>query len=99
MMRSVSKGHKGGQHRALFLSFADSLEGGLAYFRRFHGRFTPQNLVFDANLQEYAVRIGYISARETSGRLPAVEAFAQVQTLWEQLSQSYELLEIERQGW
>ncbi|NJK36004.1 MAG: hypothetical protein HC919_14290 [Oscillatoriales cyanobacterium SM2_2_1] len=70
----------------------------MAYYRRFHGRFTPQNLVFDANLQDFAVRVGYISARENSGQLPAAEAFDQVRILWEQLSRSYELLEIERQG-
>jgi hypothetical protein len=65
-----------------------ALGGEVAYYRRFHGRFTPQNVVFDANLQEFAIRVGYICARENGGMLSPTAAFTQVQILWEQLALS-----------
>lgn len=55
---------------------------------RYYGDFTPENLVFNANLQEFATKVGYISALETSGKLSPQEAFDQIQRLWKQLKAS-----------
>jgi hypothetical protein len=61
---------------------------------RYHGQVKPENLVFDANLQEFAQRVSYICNLETSGKLPAEDAYEQVKTLWEQLTRSKKQLGI-----
>jgi hypothetical protein len=60
----------------------------------YHGHFTPENLVFNANLQEFAQRVGYISALETGGKLSPGESFEKLQLLWQQLSSSAQNLGI-----
>jgi hypothetical protein len=63
---------------------------------KYWGKFTPQNLVFNANLQEFAQRLDYICALETNGKISAEEAYEQIKHLWKQLQQSkQELLESE----
>jgi hypothetical protein len=54
----------------------------------FRGEFTPENLAFNANLQEFANRISIICNLETGGRIPADEAYKQIKQLWKQLKQS-----------
>ena len=61
---------------------------------RYHGKVKPENLVFNANLQEFAQRVGYITNLETSGKLSTEEAYEQVKALWKQLKQSKESLGI-----
>lgn len=56
--------------------------------RRYRGDFTPQNLVFNANLQEFAQRIEYICALETNGKIPPDEAYTQIKKLYKQLKKS-----------
>jgi hypothetical protein len=55
---------------------------------RYYGKFTPENLVFDANLQEFCLKVGYITGLETSGKLSPEEAYQQIKILWKQLKQS-----------
>jgi hypothetical protein len=55
---------------------------------RYYGSVCPENLVFNANLQEFSQRIGLICGLQTSGKLSASESFEQVQTLWQQLERS-----------
>jgi hypothetical protein len=64
---------------------------------RYHGEFTPENLVFDANLQEFAQKIGYITSLETSGKLSPEDAYRQIKELWKQLKQSKKELGIGNQ--
>lgn len=59
---------------------------------RYHGDFTPQNLAFNANLQEFAQRVSYICGLETSGKLAPQDAYNQIKELWKQLKKSRELL-------
>ena len=55
----------------------------------YHGAdFTPENLMFNANLQEFQTRIGYIVALETNGKLGAKEAYKQIKSLWKTLKES-----------
>lgn len=61
---------------------------------RYHGKFTPENLAFDANLQEFAQRISYICALQTNGKLSPEEAYQQIKNLWKQLKISKEQLGI-----
>lgn len=62
---------------------------------QYSGEFTPQNLVFNANLQEFSQRVGYICNLQTRGKLSPQESYNQIEKLWEQVKQSYEALEIE----
>ncbi len=56
--------------------------------RPFRGEFTPENLILDANLQEFAGRVGIICALENSGKLSPLEAYDQIKELWQQLETS-----------
>lgn len=62
----------------------DTLSQFLTPRSRFRGNFTPQNLLFDANLQEFAHRVSLISNLENGGKLAPGEAYQQIETLWEQ---------------
>lgn len=59
---------------------------------RYQGEFTPENLAFDANLQEFANRVALICGLETGGKLPPEDAYDQIKGLWKQLKQSKSLL-------
>ena len=54
----------------------------------YRGHFTPEALVFNANLQEFGQKVGYISSLHTNGKLSAQEAYEKLDNLWEQLQQS-----------
>ena len=60
----------------------------------YHGEVKPENLVFNANLQEFSQRISYICALETRGKLSSLEAFQKIKTLWEELDRSRKSLGI-----
>ncbi|MBW4623192.1 MAG: hypothetical protein KME17_28020 [Cyanosarcina radialis HA8281-LM2] len=56
---------------------------------RYRGKkFTPENLVFNANLQEFAQRLSFISNLETNGKISAPEAYQQIETLWQSFQSS-----------
>lgn len=55
---------------------------------RYYGEFSPQNLTFNANLQEFANRVTYISCLNTGGKLSSEEAYQQIRGLYQQLKQS-----------
>ena len=59
---------------------------------RYHGEFTPGNLAFNANLQEFSNRIGLICGLETNGKLSPDEAYTQIRSLWKQLKRSKKTL-------
>jgi hypothetical protein len=61
----------------------------------YYGHLKPANLVFNANLQEFSQRVGYISALENGGKIPPQEAYKQVKTLWKALKRSYRQLDLE----
>ncbi len=55
---------------------------------RYQGGVRPQDLVFDANLQEFAQRAGLICALETGGKISPTEAYREIKKLWKQLKTS-----------
>ncbi|MDF5718792.1 MAG: hypothetical protein PUP93_34245 [Rhizonema sp. NSF051] len=61
---------------------------------RYYGQVKPENLIFNANLQEFAQKVGYITSLETSGKISPQEAYSQVKLLWKQLKQSKKELNI-----
>ena len=61
---------------------------------RYYGHVKPENLVFNANLQEFAQRVSYICNLETSGKMPPEEAYKEIKALWKQLKESKKQLRI-----
>ncbi|NES94745.1 MAG: hypothetical protein F6K32_05850 [Desertifilum sp. SIO1I2] len=59
---------------------------------RYRGQVKPENLAFNANLQEFAQRVSYISNLETNGKLTPEAAYVQVKALWKQLKRSKKML-------
>jgi len=55
---------------------------------RYRGEFSPENIAFDANLQEFTNRISIICALETGGKISPIEAYQQIKDLWTELDQS-----------
>jgi hypothetical protein len=56
---------------------------------RYYGHFTPENLAFNANLQEFALRVNTLCGLETGGKITPKEAYQELQKLWQQLEGSY----------
>lgn len=55
---------------------------------RYYGKVKPENLVFNANLQEFAQRVSYICNLETAGKLTPEESYENIHALWKQLKQT-----------
>jgi cephalosporin-C deacetylase-like acetyl esterase len=55
---------------------------------KYYGEFTPENLAFDANIQEFAQRVSYLCGLETNGKIPTKEAYQEIKKLWKQLKES-----------
>jgi hypothetical protein len=61
---------------------------------RYRGNFKPENLVFNANLQEFSQRISYITNLETNGKMTPEESYREIKALWKSLKQSKKSLQI-----
>lgn len=61
---------------------------------RYYGKVKPENLVFNANLQEFAQQVSYVCNLETAGKLSPDEAYEKIRALWKQLKQSKKRLGI-----
>lgn len=64
---------------------------------RYYRQVLPQNLVFNANLQEFAQRVSFIANLETGGKLSLEESYQQIKVLWKQLKNSKKQLGIGQQ--
>ena len=49
---------------------------------------SPEERVFDANLQEFAARIGNVCGLEAGGKITPDEAYTRIKKLWKQLKHS-----------
>lgn len=65
-------------------------------YNRYQGRFDPQHLAFNANLQEFAQRVSYLSCLQTSGKMTPDDALERIAYLWEKLRRSRESLCVEK---
>ncbi|WP_242040216.1 DUF7219 family protein [Anabaena subtropica] len=61
---------------------------------RYYGQVKPENLVFNANLQEFAQRVSYVCNLETGGKLSPDEAYNQIKALWKNLKRTKKQLQI-----
>lgn len=55
---------------------------------RYYGDFKPENLAFNANLQEFAQRVAYICGLETGGKMTSEQAYEEIRQLWKTLKRS-----------
>ncbi len=55
---------------------------------KYQGEFTPQNLAFNANLQEFAQRVSLICGLETGGKVSSANAYDDIKKLWKDLKAS-----------
>lgn len=67
-------------------------------YARYYGEFTPAAFLFNANLQEFAHRVGITCSLQAGGKLSSTEAFKQIEDLWHQLQFARELLGMSAQG-
>jgi hypothetical protein len=54
----------------------------------YRGEVKPENLVFNANLQEFAQKVSFICNLETNGKMAPLDAYQQIKALYKQLTQS-----------
>lgn len=55
----------------------------------YHGEpYTPENLIFNANLQEFSAQVGLVVGLETGGKISAEESYRKIKQLWKQLKAS-----------
>jgi hypothetical protein len=59
--------------------------------------FSPENLVFNNNLQEFTQKVSFICSLETSGKLTPEESYKQIKSLWKELKRSKKELGIGQQ--
>lgn len=64
------------------------LEEFLTPRSKYQGEFTPQNLAFNANLQEFAQRVSLICGLETGGKVSSADAYDDIKKLWKELKAS-----------
>ncbi|HBL13501.1 MAG TPA: hypothetical protein DD379_19305 [Cyanobacteria bacterium UBA11162] len=55
---------------------------------RYYGKVKPENLVFNANLQEFAQQVNYICNLETAGKVAPEVAYSKIKDLWNELKRS-----------
>jgi hypothetical protein len=61
---------------------------------RYRGPVKPENLVFNANLQEFSQRVSLLCGLESNGKLTPEETYREIKTLWKQLKRSKQQLGI-----
>jgi len=54
----------------------------------YRGEVKPENLVFNANLQEFAQKVSFICNLETNGKMAPLDAYQQIKALYKQIRQS-----------
>jgi isopropylmalate/homocitrate/citramalate synthase len=60
----------------------------LYHRQRYSGKVQPQNMLFNANLQEFALKVSYITSLETAGKITPEDSYRQIKKLWKELKNS-----------
>lgn len=69
-------------------------ENFLYPYSHYYGQVKPENLAFNANLQEFGHKVSYVCNLETNGKISPVDAYERIKALWEGLRRSKEELGI-----
>lgn len=79
-------------HSSEDLPLADDLQKQKEDFMmpraQYHGEFTPERMVFNANLQEFANKVSLICNLETGGKIKSEDAYSRIKQLWKELKAS-----------
>ena len=59
---------------------------------QYRGEFSPAQLAFNANLQEFASRVSILCGLETGGKISSEQTYQEIKILWKQLKQSKQAL-------
>ncbi|MDJ0531401.1 MAG: hypothetical protein QNJ70_02705 [Xenococcaceae cyanobacterium MO_207.B15] len=54
----------------------------------YYGDFTPENLVFNANLQLFAQQVSYLCSLEANGKITPKDTYEEIKKFWKQLRRS-----------
>ena len=54
----------------------------------YYGEFTPENFVFNANLQLFAQQVMYLCNLEANGKMTPEDTYDEIKKFWKQLKQS-----------
>jgi hypothetical protein len=65
---------------------------------KYYGKFTPENLTFNANLQEFGQKVSYLCSLETGGKISAIEAYTGIKKAYKELKKSKKGLGIGEDG-
>lgn len=68
--------------------FSDIEKKFLYPISHYYGEFTPQNLVFNANLQLFAQQVSYLCNLEANGKISPDDAYEEIKKFWQQLKHS-----------
>lgn len=60
----------------------------IAPLARYRGEFSPHNLAFNANLQEFAQQVSLLCNLETNGKVSSDEAYEEIKRMWRLLKSS-----------
>lgn len=52
---------------------------------QYRGEATPENVAFDATLQEFAHRVNFIAGLHTGGKLSSQECYDRIKQSWQQV--------------
>lgn len=58
----------------------------------YYNEFTPEKLVFNANLQQFAQQVVYLCGLEANGKITPEDAYDEIKKFWKQLELSKEEL-------
>jgi hypothetical protein len=55
---------------------------------KYRGKFTPEHLAFNANLQEFANQVALLCNLETAGKITPNDTYQEIKKLWKELQTS-----------
>ncbi|MEA5535233.1 hypothetical protein [Crocosphaera sp. XPORK-15E] len=58
----------------------------------YHGVLNDKTLLFNANLQEFSQKVGFISSLHTGGKLSSEEAYTRIECLWKELESTNRII-------
>lgn len=58
----------------------------------YRGSDQPEDILFNANLQEFAQQVSYIAALQSNGKMSAYESYKKIKQQWKKLKKTHKQL-------